>query len=372
METYIVYKKTLRREILRVRYTRTRDIPVWVRWEFNRRGRPTEYQQPVYTRTYTYEEAWVAQSPLGGAETPLRELSLEEGDVLNFIGGVSEIQDIARLVASYGSIMIHSKGEPWGHVRHGRVHRDAPPKGWSKKDKVRPWLAVGKQGDSAFKFGIELELECTRREEEYPVKRARQLIFKQRKEHGWKVHRDGSLTHGAEIVSPVMDGGDLEAFSSQISSICEALRPEFKADTTCGLHVHVSWDSSATDRDEEVGIELCQAIAGWVLNGASEFPSILPKRRIENSDRYCRLSPAPSYTDRYQAVNLISEHGTVEFRIGAGTLEAEEIVRWVKVLIGLCKHARKKAADMLLESEPESEPNALAFELGRALTELCC
>jgi len=167
----------------------------------------------------------------------------------------------------------------------------------------------------------------------------------------WKIVTDGSLSDrngiGMEVVSPILRG---EADFEQIRKVSEVLiganrnRPVCRINRTCGLHCH-----NGLPRREH---NLPKNIFRLYHHFESVFDSLQPESRRGNANGYARpttytarmneattldqLRTAYGY-DRYRKVNMESiwRHGTIEYRQHAGTVEAEKIIEWVKLVLKL-------------------------------------
>lgn len=151
----------------------------------------------------------------------------------------------------------------------------------------------------------------------------------------WKCVRDGSVSNGFELVSPPMDFND-DTFAA-IRNICTILQDAgCGVNQSCGFHVH---------------IEVAQLAAKHVANIYNRYRKFQYKinnflSRDRRNNTYCRaaqsdLVPADTIADlarqrpdRYATVNLQSfiKYGTIEFRQHQGTINASDIISWVKFL----------------------------------------
>lgn len=165
----------------------------------------------------------------------------------------------------------------------------------------------------------------------------------------WKIVTDSSA--GWEVVSPILSGED--GFE-QIEKVSRALKSiGAKVSSKCGLHIHVDARDLSTN-------DLASAVATYA-RFESFFNAIQPPSRTNN--QYCksvknvlsvskeqfRRNPAEAisnldsyFSARYHKVNLeaYSAHGTIEFRQGAGTIEADKIINWAVLMIALVEQSR--------------------------------
>jgi hypothetical protein len=173
---------------------------------------------------------------------------------------------------------------------------------------------------------------------------------------------DGSirLGNGVEVVSAPARGTDLEA---QIRDLCAGLKRQgARVDQSCGLHVHVDARGASY-------ADLCRLARVFAKVESGLFNMIAPSRR--KNRRYCApwgatfdragVFLAESMEDktrtldcaiygsesaavsakregkyhgsRYRSLNLHSfhVHGTVEFRMHHGTVDAEKVLNWAAV-----------------------------------------
>ena len=110
--------------------------------------------------------------------------------------------------------------------------------------------------------------------------------------------------------------------------VCNLLsKHSARVNASCGLHVHLDVrDLAPTKRLADVRSR-AMALHGVI---ASVLRYAVPPSRLANS--YCALT-TPSTRDRYHAVNLtaVEKHGTIEVRLGAGTVQADKARLWAEV-----------------------------------------
>jgi hypothetical protein len=183
---------------------------------------------------------------------------------------------------------------------------------------------------------------------------------------GWQVCRDGSVSNGGEVVSPILQGAaGLEA----LAKVCRALEAAgADASTATGMHVHVGARGVLSLRQ-------LRNISKMFLRHESAFDEILPPSRRAGANRFCQRNGAAShgtleskfsrldgcanlrdiahvmnggfdernhYTGhRYFSLNLQSyaSHGTIEFRQHSGTVDAQKACEWVKLIVGFVVRA---------------------------------
>jgi hypothetical protein len=161
---------------------------------------------------------------------------------------------------------------------------------------------------------------------------------------GWVAMSDGSIhaargRRGCEFVSPILRGAD---GLRQIIDVCEKLHAMgASVNRTTGLHVHVGFD-----RSNNAGLErLIHLTANFEK---AIYASTGTKARENN--RYCggirgygEAQRVMGSYDRYHVLNvsglLTGGKPTVEFRAFAGTLNAEKIIGYVRMCLGLVQRA---------------------------------
>lgn len=171
----------------------------------------------------------------------------------------------------------------------------------------------------------------------------------------WKVVRDGSVTGGWEVVSPVLRGRDgLE----DVRKVMDALNMVARVDRNCGFHVHMA----VPDMDLKF---LKNFAKMWVKWERVVDTFVAPSRR-DNNAYYCRsniLGTVENMWDRIEAADSIDalvgqmnpggsryfklnmqsfyRHGTVEIRQHQGTTEALKVIRWIEMLAEMVGTAKK-------------------------------
>lgn len=167
----------------------------------------------------------------------------------------------------------------------------------------------------------------------------------------WKVVPDGSVSNGAELVSPVLSG---EEGLRQVKVAAKALREAgCTVNRSCGLHVHVG----ASDLSVK---ELAHVVDRYASHEAA-LDAVMPNSRRHNNNTYCRsllggyvnldrLKNSTSVRDlessmnhaRYYKVNLMAyaRQQTVEFRQHSGSLSGEKITNWVRFCVNFVEMSR--------------------------------
>ena len=180
---------------------------------------------------------------------------------------------------------------------------------------------------------------------------------------GWRAERDGSLRPDTrpgvpcEIVSPKLKGID---GLLQIIAVCKKLQEMgHYVNATCGLHVHVSWESG----DAVALARLITLVARfqdglYACTGTKSREDGIYCKGHKNYNDPDRAKRELEY-DRFHMLNLVplatGLRRAVEFRCFSGSLNAVKICAWVQIAIGLVIKAqisnRKKLAWALNHKE---------------------
>lgn len=213
-------------------------------------------------------------------------------------------------------------------------------------------------GDSNKRIGVELEVDsnnwCADREE---VARAVYEIL------GDRVYfeEDGSLSDiGFEIISQPHDLEALKAlnWSDAFRSLIDNEYRSHDTDT-CGLHLHFSKEWCGDTEAERV-----RSVAKIVMFYDKNWEALYKLSRRDNTE-YCRRDYAydaisgddvltadadtitklvedKKHGTRYTAVNLTpyDRHGTIEFRLGRGTLNYKTFMAWIDLHRAICEQSR--------------------------------
>ena len=156
----------------------------------------------------------------------------------------------------------------------------------------------------------------------------------------WKIVPDGSISDGAELVSPPLSGSRGIA---QVRKACAALATAgATVDKSCGLHVH-------HDVSDLTVVQLGRLFRFWHNTGRTIDLLVAKSRRGEHG-RWCKpmddrevcwiescedlnaVRGVAGRTDRYRTLNVPSypRQGTVEVRQHQGTVNAEKILAWMR------------------------------------------
>lgn len=179
----------------------------------------------------------------------------------------------------------------------------------------------------------------------------------------WKVVRDGSVYGGWELVSPILRG---EAGLEALAQACRLLQEAgCTVDRACGVHVHLGVSG------EDFGT--IQRFAKNYTKFEDSFDCLVPPSRrynnngmirslsglregITESEKVSRINHVLTALDscrtvgemvrvfgtRYRKLNLESytRQGTIEVRQHSGSLDADKLVNWVRLLGALLASSR--------------------------------
>jgi len=199
-------------------------------------------------------------------------------------------------------------------------------------------------------YGLEFEvIDLTPRQAASAVSRAGITCSAQDSNHTTspvcKAVRDGSLPDGsAEVVSPILTPDSLNEAQTVARALVGA---GARVTKSAGFHVHMGYANIGTP-----------ALANLVVNyyAVHHATAMLVAPSRLNS-RWCRVL-TPEYAHRtadairdanfsfggaarYYSLNLnsVDRHGTVEFRLHQGTLNATKALAWVNYLTALVNHS---------------------------------
>lgn len=203
-------------------------------------------------------------------------------------------------------------------------------------------------------YGIELEIKTTRRRETI----ARLLTeagiptdvqgYNHVTSRNWKLVPDGSVVGGFELVSPILSG---EEGLRAIETVCRVLQAAgVTVDRQCGFHLHIGAN--------DLSFGAIQRMAQWYAKWEDVMDAMVPPSRRGNMNRYCQsIRQAADRFDsartvagltralgtRYVKLNLESyaRYGTIEIRQHSGTIEAEKITNWVRLMIAAVEYNAK-------------------------------
>ena len=140
---------------------------------------------------------------------------------------------------------------------------------------------------------------------------------------------DGSIAptrgegHELQVLAPEKD------IKLVITRVCEVLnRTAAGVNTSCGLHVHLDMRHRNA---HQVYTQLFQT--------QPALYSLVPQHRRDSI--YCVPNEKPHFAyaaERFGInTNALREHGTLELRMHAGTVNAEQINHWISILLAIVK-----------------------------------
>ena len=156
----------------------------------------------------------------------------------------------------------------------------------------------------------------------------------------WKVERDGSVSTGGEVVSPILSGVD---GMEQIKKVAQAVKlAGGSISRSCGLHIHVG----VKDLSPQARVNL---LTRWYAT----FPSV---KKFVSKNRwtspYCSTptaselggwkteilagrDPDKTRAIRTRSMNITNfpKTGTYEIRLHQGSLNPKKITTWIKFLL---------------------------------------
>jgi hypothetical protein len=185
-------------------------------------------------------------------------------------------------------------------------------------------------------LGIEIETESHRGEVTY----AEHVTGS---ESVWYAKEDGSLSeYGVEFVS---HPGTIDYWRSHNWKPFSDLRGwgyrSYNADTSCGIHVHVSRDSFTDWGLAKLALFANNADRLMVRASRRRRRDLEHWANVERTDNKRAIHKA-KYRDnrRYEGLNFQNSK-TVEFRIFRGTLHTGAIVRYLDFVIAVCAYAER-------------------------------
>ncbi len=162
----------------------------------------------------------------------------------------------------------------------------------------------------------------------------------------WKAVYDGSVSNGAEVVSPNLNPSRL----NEAHKVTKVLKDHgARVDRATGYHVHIGlnafgeWGNGGEDN-------LARFILNWYgVHGAiaalvapsrlnNRYCSILSRQHAEAQATFTANQNRGAFNgNRYTSLNLesISRHGTVEIRLHQGTLNGVKAIAWAQFVASM-------------------------------------
>lgn len=157
----------------------------------------------------------------------------------------------------------------------------------------------------------------------------------------WKSVYDGSISNGAEIVSPILTAPRLNE-AVKVTKVLKSAGA--RVDTATGFHVHIGGrifrSAGALARFTLNYYAIHHAIGALVAPSRlnNRYCKVLGQQEAERQATYLENGGGASYnSDRYTSLNLdaLDRHGTVEIRLHQGTLNGVKAVAWAQFIEAL-------------------------------------
>jgi len=163
----------------------------------------------------------------------------------------------------------------------------------------------------------------------------------------WKSVYDGSVSNGAEIVSPILTAPRLNE-AVKVTKVLKANGA--RVDTATGFHVHIGGrifgSAGALARFALNYYAIHHAIGALVAPSRlnNRYCHVLNRADAERQATYLENGGGASYNgNRYTSLNLdaLDRHGTVEIRLHQGTLNGVKAVAWAQFVEALILESNK-------------------------------
>ena len=194
-------------------------------------------------------------------------------------------------------------------------------------------------------FGVEMEV-CVERadNDSQPCREQVAYMLKKQINEVAVIKSDSSIDYGFEIVTKPLDYCDAISHCRRILSLADSMR--CRADSSCGIHIHVSREHISR-----------KAIANLIFM-LSEMEGDITKVAGRYSDEWARISKK-SKDDcecvddviqneydcgRYRAINLIND-ATIEFRVFASTTSMNTITAYIQFVKCIIDYAETHTLD---------------------------
>lgn len=157
----------------------------------------------------------------------------------------------------------------------------------------------------------------------------------------WKAVYDGSVSNGAEVVSPILTAPRLNE-AVKVTKVLKAHGA--RVDTATGFHVHIGGrifgSAGALARFALNYYAIHHAIGALVAPSRlnNRYCAVLNREQAERQATYLENGGGASYNgNRYTSLNLdaLERHGTIEVRLHQGTLNGVKAVAWAKFIEAL-------------------------------------
>jgi len=176
----------------------------------------------------------------------------------------------------------------------------------------------------------------------------------------WSSKYDGSVSNGAEVISPILTAPRL----NEAHKVTKALKADgARVDRATGFHVHIGIQSlAAPESNRTPAFNLANLVLNWYAAHHAIAALVAPSRL---NNRYCKvLGEAWAYEqasyssdgnrgawnqNRYVSLNLESmhRHGTVEARLHQGTLNGVKAIAWSQFISAFIDATANKGLNAL-------------------------
>lgn len=188
------------------------------------------------------------------------------------------------------------------------------------------------------RFGFEIEV--------FNVTNKTQLV---RDLPGFRKVSDNSIVgkKNMELVSPILSGES--GLEQAREAIRQLNRQKAKVNKSCGFHVHIDMSGATLESFKRIFkrfIKFEQVFKKLIGDSRMVNTYCAPNSNLFESteDAFAKINEAKSIKDlsmlvnrntRYYMLNLQSywKHGTIEFRLKEATLDADEVVNWITMLL---------------------------------------
>lgn len=198
-------------------------------------------------------------------------------------------------------------------------------------------------------FGMEFEIQGMNPTRAAAVVSAAGIQCEPNRAHAasdnWSAVYDGSVSNGAEVVSPILN----ESRLNEAHKVTKALKAAgARVDRATGFHVHIGLNAFGADVQEQY-----RNLAAFTLNyyaAHHAIAALVAPSRLNN--RFCSImnqaaaEQQASFTqnlhggafngNRYTSLNLeaMHRHGTIEIRLHQGTLNGVKAIAWSQFMAG--------------------------------------
>jgi hypothetical protein len=197
---------------------------------------------------------------------------------------------------------------------------------------------------------------------------------------GWKADRDPSIRapygqEPCEFVSPVFKG--TEGLRQLLADLAKIREMGAKVNSSCGLHIHVGFDKN----NRELAARLATLVANFekAIYASTGTKNRERGRWCGSVQRYGQADAAiqASQRNRYHLANFGTNKPTVEFRAFSASLNADKIVAYIRMVVGIVERAANmtrttnwtakkpvETSPIARDGEGQTAVNRLFYQLG--------